>query len=364
MQYCGPQAGRWLKLSENDAADAIARHSGEGPKAVWITNVYTALCKYAHKISSRPTGTYAVHDHPFYEMVYVVSGQVDFFIAGHVYPIGSGTLLTFPPGVRHGVLVRTDAPYERYTLHFDPRVLSLERRRLLLSAMPADLLGIVPAEQGENAVWRSMESSGVIQVLEAMETLRAVEQDKLAELIPIYVEAVLAALIPRAARERTEPGAMRQPLGQQEQIVSWVDQHYTEAISLDSLSERFYLSKGYLSTLFRQATGSSLKDYVRARRMAHVQLLLSSGMPAAQAATRVGFADYTTFYRAYVRSFGHAPSADCETCGRNALLEEALSPSHPDRLVSDEIVFPADGTETEDPSMVNAVRADLGGRIV
>ncbi|MBR5110323.1 MAG: AraC family transcriptional regulator [Clostridia bacterium] len=345
-------------MPQNDTARAMASHTGEGPRAVWITSVYSSLCKYAHKISSRPTGTYAVHDHPFYEMVYVVSGQVDFFIAGHVYAIGSGTLLTFPPGVRHGVLVRTDAPYERYTLHFDPRLLSMERRRLLLNALPADLLGFVPVAQGENAVWRNMESSGVIQVLEAMETLRAVEQDKLPELIPIYVEAVLAALVPRAARERAAPGAARHPLGQKEQIVSWVDQHYTEAITLDSLAERFYLSKGYLSALFRQATGSSLKDYVRARRMAHVQLLLSSGVPAAQAAARVGFSDYTTFYRAYVRTFGHAPSADCETGGRDALLEKALSVPHPDSWASDEILFPSDGTETEDPSMVNAVRAD------
>ncbi|MBR3742360.1 MAG: AraC family transcriptional regulator [Clostridia bacterium] len=345
-------------MAEDRPARTLAPHAGEGPKAVWISNIDTTLCKYAHKISSRPTGTYAVHDHPFYEMVYVVSGQVDFFIAGHVYPIGSGTLLTFPPGVRHGVLVRTDAPYERYTMHFDPRVLSMERRRLLLSAMPADLLGVATEEQGENAIWRSMESSGVIQLLEAMETLRTVEQAKLGELMPIYLEALLAALIPRAKWDWAESGADRRPLGQQEQIVSWVDQHYTETVSLDSLAERFFLSKGYLSTLFRQATGSSVKDYVRARRMAHVQLLLSSGVPAAQAATRVGFGDYTTFYRAYVRTFGHAPSADCGSSGRDALLEAALSASHPDSREEDAILFPADGTEMEDPSMVNAVRAD------
>ena len=346
-------------MAESGATCALDLHAGEGPKAVWISNIDTPLCKYAHKISSRPTGTYAVHDHPFYEMVYVVSGQVDFFIAGHVYPIGSGTLLTFPPSVRHGVLVRTDAPYERYTLHFDPRALSMERRRLLLSAMPADLLGIATLEQGENAVWRNMESSGVIQVLEAMETLRSVEQDRLNELMPIYLEAVLAALIPRALRDRTEPGSAARPsLGQQEQIISWVDRHYTEAISLDTLAERFYLSKGYLSTLFRQATGSSVKDYVRARRMAHVQLLLSSGVPAAQAAARVGFGDYTTFYRAYVRTFGHAPSADCGSTGRDTLLEAALSVPHPDSEDPDVILFPTDGTETEDPSMQGAIRAD------
>lgn len=347
-------------MSENGPIQKYDLYSVEGPRAIWISSVYSPLCRFAHKISSRPTGTYAVHDHTVYELVYVVSGQVEFFIAGHVFPIGGGALLTFPPGVMHGVLVRTDTPYERYTLHFDPRMLSMERRRLLLSSMPGELLGVATAQQGKNAVWEKMESSGVLQLLEAMEVLRGAEQETLEELIPIYLEAILAALIPHAARKRSGPAPSPRPLDQLEQIVSWVDQHYTEAISLDSLADRFFLSKGYLSSLFRQATGSSVKDYVRARRMAHVQLLLSSGMPASQAASRVGFSDYTTFYRAYVRSFGHAPSRDCGLDGRNALLEQALAAQGAGNK-KDVLALNADNVDNqdEDPSMANAVWAEL-----
>jgi AraC-like DNA-binding protein len=317
------------------------------------------MCKFSHKISSRPTSTYAVHNHPFHELIYILSGQVDFFIAGHVFPVNSGTLMTFPPGVMHGVMVKSDAPYERYTMHFDERMLSMERRRLLMSSMPSDLLGVAAQQQADHAIWRNMENSGILQLLEAMEVLRTLEQDKLSELMPIYLEAVLAALIPRASRERGDPGKEKRPQGQLEQIVTWVDQHYTESISLDTLADRFYLSKGYLSMLFRQATGSSLKEYVRNRRMAHVQLLLSSGMPISQAASRVGFSDYTTFYRAYVRSFGHAPSTDCTPGERDALLEKALSaPGSALPSGSNAIVFPENGTENQDPSMINAVEAD------
>ena len=332
-------------------------HGAESPRAMWLFNVISDLCKFSHKISSRVTGSYAVHEHPFYELVYVVSGEVDFFIAGHVYPIGSGTLLTFPPGVRHGVLVRTSAPYERYTMHFDARAVGMERRMLLLSSIPQDILGVVTAEQGEAAIWRNMERSGLAQTLEAMETLRNMSRDTLASVMPIYLEAVLAALIPRSGHSQAFSADSKRN-GSQQQIVAWVDQHYTEPITLDTLAEHFFLSKGYLSALFRQATGSTLKDYVRARRMAHVQTLLSIGIPPAQAASRVGFADYTSFYRAYVRSFGHPPSADSGSREVDALLADALTARRPGGEESEHaVIFPVDGTENEDPSMINAVEA-------
>ncbi|MBE5869524.1 MAG: AraC family transcriptional regulator [Lachnospiraceae bacterium] len=40
------------------------------------------------------------------------------------------------------------------------------------------------------------------------------------------------------------------------------------------------------------------------------QHLLLNGFSARDAAAEVGFADYSAFYRAYVRILGHAPSED------------------------------------------------------
>ena len=97
--------------------------------------------------------------------------------------------------------------------------------------------------------------------------------------------------------------------------------------------------------------------------MAHVQTLLSIGIPPAQAASRVGFADYTTFYRAYVRSFGHPPSADSGSREVDALLADALTARRPGGEESEHaVIFPVDGTENEDPSMINAVEAGQPSR--
>ena len=354
-------------MTNEDSRSTPFDQLAEGPRAMWLSEATTDLCKFAHKISRRATGTYAVHDHPFYEMVYIVSGQVGFYIAGRVFPIGGGTLLTFPPEVAHGVMVKDSTPYERYTLHFDPRALSMERRMLLLSSLPTDLLGVANEEQCQSAIWRGMERSGMVQIFEALEALRGLDKSVLNSLMPIYLEALLAALIPRTHPFPAQGREEARRTTQQQQIVSWVDQHYTEPVTLDTLADKFYLSKGYLSALFRQATGSSVKDYVRARRMAHVQMLLSTGMPAAQAAARVGFGDYTTFYRAYLRAFGHSPSADSQPrSSQGTPLAQALNvnlsslPSREASFGQDAIVFPARGTEIEDPSMLGAVFAEEG----
>lgn len=323
------------------------------PPAVWISALTTPLCKYAHKSSTQATGTYSVHTHGYYEIVYIVSGDVEFMIDMHPFRVGNHTLVAFPPEMRHGVLVDSKRPYERYTLHFDPACLSVERRMLLQEALAPG----TGHPRDEACVWKNMETSGVLQCLEAMETLHTANPDTVEMLLPIYVEALLATLY--AVRQTRLPSAQPQPrpTTAQQDLVLWVEQHYTEPVTLDSLAERFFLSRGYVNTLFRRATGSTVKAYVQQRRMSYAQMLLSAGLSPAQAATRAGFEDYTTFYRTYLRFFGHAPSAARQTANRNNLLAEALV-SHSSAVMfqSDMVSYPEDGTEREDPSMMGAVQ--------
>ena len=41
------------RMAESGAVQNIYLRPGEGPKAVWISNVYSGLCKFSHKISNR-----------------------------------------------------------------------------------------------------------------------------------------------------------------------------------------------------------------------------------------------------------------------------------------------------------------------
>ena len=96
----------------------------------------------------------------------------------------------------------------------------------------------------------------------------------------------------------------------QENIINYLNEHFNEPITLDSLAERFFLSKNHLNRSFRKATGTTVRDYLIGKRVTYVQQLLINGIPATQAASLAGFGDYTSFYHAYVKRFGHSPSQD------------------------------------------------------
>lgn len=66
--------------------------------------------------SGYSTGT---HSHPYMEVVSVLEGEGEAWIEGQdgTVPIGPGTTLVLPPGVKHGFRVIGDGPLKTYGVH-------------------------------------------------------------------------------------------------------------------------------------------------------------------------------------------------------------------------------------------------------
>jgi len=58
-------------------------------------------------------------------------------------------------------------------------------------------------------------------------------------------------------------------------IVSYIEGHFAEEISLDDLSHRFGISKYYLSRKFKEAMGTSVHEYLTMTRINHAKELLT-----------------------------------------------------------------------------------------
>ena len=80
-------------------------------------------------------------------------------------------------------------------------------------------------------------------------------------------------------------------------------------ISLDMLAKRFFVSKYYLCRAFKKHNGISVHGYINQKRVMHAKELIESGETASGAAYRVGFGDYSAFYRAYVKIIGKSPTS-------------------------------------------------------
>ena len=86
--------------------------------------------------------------------------------------------------------------------------------------------------------------------------------------------------------------------------------HLEDPLSLDELSNFFFLSKSQLCRLFKKATGTTLWHYITVKRLAKAQELISGGAHPTHIYTHCGFNDYSTFYRAYVKTYGIAPGGE------------------------------------------------------
>lgn len=75
--------------------------------------VRTSLQLYSHRITRKSSLRYDLHCHSFFEIYYVVCGELQYLVEGNHYIPRQNSVLLIPAGAFHGVRIDSDAPYER-----------------------------------------------------------------------------------------------------------------------------------------------------------------------------------------------------------------------------------------------------------
>ena len=92
--------------------------------------------------------------------------------------------------------------------------------------------------------------------------------------------------------------------------VAHIDSHVAEAVSLEDLAARCYVSPGHFRKRFRETTGLSPLEYINRRRVAMAQELLKQrDLTIAEVAGRVGVPDSNYFSRLFRQLVGVTPTA-------------------------------------------------------
>ena len=92
------------------------------------------------------------------------------------------------------------------------------------------------------------------------------------------------------------------------EVSSFIHAHYDEDISLDSLSEQFFISSSYLSREFKQVTGFNLSNYIQLTRIKNAQYrLVSSNDKISLIAQECGFSSFSQFNRVFNKITGTSP---------------------------------------------------------
>lgn len=92
-------------------------------------------------------------------------------------------------------------------------------------------------------------------------------------------------------------------------LKKYIDEHYNEKITLDFLSEKFYINKYYLTRLFKKQYGTSIVNYILQVRITHSkQMLRFTDMSMEQISEECGFSDTNYFSRVFRKIEGISPS--------------------------------------------------------
>lgn len=90
-------------------------------------------------------------------------------------------------------------------------------------------------------------------------------------------------------------------------VMSYIDRHVAEPITLDSIAQVCSLDKYYLSHLFKRETGSTIFQYILVKRISIARELLSMGTSVAETCVQSGFGDYANFIRTFKKTTGYSP---------------------------------------------------------
>lgn len=90
-------------------------------------------------------------------------------------------------------------------------------------------------------------------------------------------------------------------------VMNYINDNITETITMEKLANRFYFHDRYISRLFRDYTGLTIRTYILDKRVALAKKLLDEGCNVSEACYRSGFNDYANFLRSFKNYAGISP---------------------------------------------------------
>ena len=238
---------------------------------------------------------YKLHTHTGFEIFCFLAGDAMYNIEGNMYPLFPGDIVLLKNSEAHHVILNSAIPYERITIHFQCN-----------DDMPPELVETLltpvinrPIGQYNLYSYKDFQDTNWRHYLECL----CKESDHIRR--QIYLMTLLLEITD--AFPLIQDQHIINKTHSLLQITHYIDQHLSDPLSIDFLCNHFFISETQLSRQFKKHLNTTVSEYILSKRLLQAYNTISKGVRPSSAYLQCGFRDYSSFYRAYKKKFGHSP---------------------------------------------------------
>ena len=251
--------------------------------------VWRDVCVY-HK-EAYSTSVSDFHEHDFYEINFILSGNVKALIKNRSVEGVSPKIVLAKPGDAHFVSCLPDTLYSRIYLVFSREFIENGSSDLM------ELLGVF----GTNGAIITLDS-------ERCGAIRGIMEQIGREKSPLCQKTLIYYLLSRLAELKTDDNDDRDSTPPYVfEALAFVEKHLEERITSDKLAARLHIGRTALLTSFKNYTGMTLGGYIDKCRIRRAARLISEGEKLESAAELCGFSDASGLIRCFKRHSGMTP---------------------------------------------------------
>lgn len=239
---------------------------------------------------------YMLHNHyDSYEIFMFLEGDAEYVVEGAVYPLQKYDIILLNPNEFHHIRHLSACRYERVVFEINNHFFtnnSCDEYRQMFDSRTLGTQNMIPASfVVENGV---------------MEIIQRAEKYSYEKYYDILINCTILELL-NVLNKYHPTNELSSSNTKITQIIMYINENLTTPLTLDSISQRFYMNKHHLCRVFKKYTGLTINKYITNKRITLVKNLYREGKSLSAAAIEAGFGNYSNFYKMYLNETGLSP---------------------------------------------------------
>lgn len=245
------------------------------------------------------------HYHDFHKLLIHIRGNVSYSIEGKSYDLNPYDIVIVNAGEVHRPILNDDSIYERIIIYISKEFLDdyLDLSKCFTEAASC-----------KSHVLRSIHSKSSILLQCISRLTQSLNDDGYAN--KLYQKILLLEFLIQLNRAADEGNieyiGTYSSNGKILEIINFLNDNLTNKISIDDISSKFFLSRYHLMHTFKEETGYTIGEYITTKRLLLAREMLAEknnhDITASEVSQKCGFGSYSSFVRAYKKTFGISPS--------------------------------------------------------